>query len=201
MENVTANNSKLIRNVLIGGGIAGLLYFLYKSGKLKPLEKLTSGVKKKNAIRDFKKLSESTDLIGDGFKSKPSGSGMHKGIDMLVDSLKIASNNFVIYFYPYSNEWEVDGKKRQLYQVWSVFRDKGGNKPTGVAGEIAFIGKWKLKGNKLEMSILDSGKKSYNNLYEAKGLKKYSGTLTQILQKATGSNDVLLDALGKNKGK
>jgi len=185
-----SNNSGAYLRYAIGiGAIGAIVYILYKKGML------FKSVKEKRAKAQMPSLLEN---LGPTFKTIATSDKY--GDDLVGDTINIGGTDYVIYFYPYVT-WGNDDDKKTIMNYYRLMTVKPG---TAKGDKVAFAGTWSLKNNKLSMRFVNReqtsimGKPSLTKLQtQLKKAPKYSGTITEILTKASGGKPVKLNALAK----
>ena len=198
-NNIQENDGSLMRNVIVIGLFAGIGYWLWKT---RIITKKIDEFRQKTTTQEMNKLY---DVLGKTFmkkifhKDSVTDSGAYSyGDEQLADSFKAGEQDYNIFFYPYYT-W--NSEKTPLFQLERVFRVKVA-KPDATSGETIFIGTWKLlKDDKLKMSFypFKQGVTNWKDVADKSNLKSaktYTGTITDILAKATGGA-VALDSLKK----
>ena len=185
-----SNNSGVYLRYAIGiGAIGALAYLLYKKGLI------FKSVKQKRAKATLPKLLEK---LGPTFKIV--GTSAKYGDEAIADSINIGGTDYGLYFYPYVT-WGNDDDKQEIINYYRIMTVKPG---TTKGEKIAFAGTWSLKNNKLSMRFVNREQlsvlqvPSFTKLKaELKKAPKYSGTIEEILTKASGGQSVKFNALAK----
>ena len=179
------------------GGIALALgvvgYVLYKKGMFSKIQQKLSERKMPRLL----KVLGSTFRIADYKEAKYIEV---YGLQYVADTIKIGDINYTILFNAYVNK-KTTSEHLIIEQPFRIMTVKPG---TTKPDKIVFWGTWKIIGkNKLQMKFVTRAEstllgKVFWSKMNAKlpTAKQYSGTITEILEKASGKS-VKLDALKK----
>tara|TARA_R110001592_G_scaffold81879_2_gene242852 strand:- start:322 stop:939 length:618 start_codon:yes stop_codon:yes gene_type:complete len=194
----TTDNGKWMTNLIVFGALGGIVFFLLKK---KVIEKQIDAYQQKTTTKEMNKLFS---MVGPTFKKKKflvgksanrttNGADIKYGDEQVADSFTADGVGYHLFFFP----WYSYDSGKEYTQIERPFIIKGddGKKSTG----IVFFGTWKIEGDKLVMSFLQYSK--YKSWLKVKtAIKKgeastFSGSIKEILSKATGGKTIVLDGL------
>ena len=185
MEN-TSNTGAYLRYA-IGIGVVGALgYIAYKRGLI------FKSFKEKRILAKFPELLKK---LGSTFR-QVNTKDMFGGTT-IADTVGIGDSDYVLYFYP-SVTYKKDDKKNKIMQVFRLMREKPG---TAKGDRYIFGGTWSLKNDKLSMKFLsreqitnDSDTPAWSMMSKnLKNAKQYTGSIKEILKKASGGKKITFD--------
>ena len=185
MENT--NNTGTYLRYAIGIGVVGALgYIAYKRGLI------FKSFKEKRILAKFPELLKK---LGPTFKQIDTSEKY--GDIVYGDTVKIGDSDYVLYFYPFV-KWKKDDAEMKIMQPFRLMNQKPG---TTSGEKIIFAGTWALKNNKLSMKFVtreqmlnESGNPTWTKTQkELKKAPQYSGSLKEILKKASGGKKIKLD--------
>jgi len=196
----TTDNGKWMTTLIVLGALGGLAFLLFKN---KNIKKKIDGFQQRAATKQMNKLFS---ILGPTFKKKVFYKGKTSstattdyGTEQLADTFTAAGVGYHLYFMP----WYTYTSKTKYVAIEKIFQIRADDGKS--AGDTVFIGTWNIKGDKLQMSFCKySDIKNWGKVEDAiksGQAKTYSGTIKEILTKATGGKTIVLDGLAARYNK